>query len=352
MSEVNFSVIIPVYNVQLYLETAIASVLNQGYDFYEVILVEDCSTDQSRSLCINLADAIPKIRLICHEKNLGLGGARNTGLKEAIGKYIIFMDSDDVMHPNYLRQLHAILMDKSCIDIDLLFSMPKVFNEQTREIYEWMDLDRFNCLPKEVVISIQQYPNIYSLEVCAWRKVYSRRFLLDNHLFFPNYLKYEDFSHHFQVLLLSKTIILSQVNSIYYRLGRPNQITGARNSSRIDICKIFKLGYDFLSENEATEETYVYFHKWAIKFTTWNLSLIDNKNRMLFINMLHKYWSGIAYGDLYLDLLTPYEKACIKIFRNKFLIGRIFATEYSYKIWNVLARRYKLIRLLVGEFYE
>ena len=84
------SIIVPVYNVSQYLDVAVNSILNQNCKDYEIILVEDCSTDGSRQLCVDIAKKHLNVRLICHEKNLGLGGARNTGLKEAIGSYIVF----------------------------------------------------------------------------------------------------------------------------------------------------------------------------------------------------------------------------------------------------------------------
>ena len=346
------SIIVPVYNVSQYLDVAVNSILNQNCKDYEIILVEDCSTDGSRQLCVDIAKKHLNVRLICHEKNLGLGGARNTGLKEAIGSYIVFMDSDDLMHPKYLQNLQNLLID-AVESTDLLISMPEVFNDETKEIYEWMDLGQFKQLPLDINISPNDYNSVYFLEVCAWRKVYRRDFLIDNNLYFPEYLKYEDFAHHFKVLALSSNVILSDITSVYYRVGRPNQITGSKNASRMDICPIFESGYKFLVDrNNTPDKVIVCYHRWAIIFTIWNLSLIDASHRKEFLDRLNQYWASISYKSLHLNLLTPYEQSCIKIFRSKFWIHTVFVNEYSNKIWSKLAKKFILIRILIGGFYE
>ena len=88
------SVIIPVYNVRLYLERCVQSVLRQTYKDLEIILVDDGSKDNSGELCDQLALSDQRIRVI-HQENQGLSGARNTGIRQATGEYIIFLDSDD-----------------------------------------------------------------------------------------------------------------------------------------------------------------------------------------------------------------------------------------------------------------
>ena len=89
------SVVMPVYNVEKHLKTAINSVLEQRFQDFELILVDDCSPDKCPSLCDEYALKYDKISVIHHEKNKGLSEARNTGLEVANGEYIWFMDSDD-----------------------------------------------------------------------------------------------------------------------------------------------------------------------------------------------------------------------------------------------------------------
>ena len=89
-----FSIIIPVYNVEQYLRECVESILMQSCDDYEIILVDDGSSDKSGKICDKYSEKNNKIKVV-HKENGGLSSARNAGIKIAIGKYIIFIDSDD-----------------------------------------------------------------------------------------------------------------------------------------------------------------------------------------------------------------------------------------------------------------
>ena len=109
-----FSVIVPVYNVEDYLETCVASVIAQTCRDYEIILVDDGSTDHSAAMCDQLARQ-HHCRVI-HQKNGGLGAARNTGIEAAQGDYLFFLDSDDFISPDTLQGLSEE-MDRVPADI-------------------------------------------------------------------------------------------------------------------------------------------------------------------------------------------------------------------------------------------
>lgn len=100
-----FSIVIPVYNVQDYLETCVESVLRQEFGDFEVILVDDGSTDRSGELCDTLALLDSRIHVL-HQENRGLSGARNSGTRLAQGQYILFLDSDDFYpQPDFLKEI-------------------------------------------------------------------------------------------------------------------------------------------------------------------------------------------------------------------------------------------------------
>ena len=106
------SVIVPVYNVEKYLKNSIDSILNQTYENFEIILVDDGSTDCCPEICDCYAKKNDNIRVL-HKINGGLSDARNAGLKVAKGDYVTFIDSDDYVHPFYLEVLmHALALTK------------------------------------------------------------------------------------------------------------------------------------------------------------------------------------------------------------------------------------------------
>lgn len=137
------SIIIPVYNVEKYLPTCIESILNQSYKDFEIILINDGSTDKSGMICDKYAHIDSRIKVF-HKKNEGVSTARNLGLDHAIGEYICFIDSDDWLPSDYLE---IILNDAKIADLTfwgLKLQYPD--NLQT----EYRPLDKFVIGKKEV----------------------------------------------------------------------------------------------------------------------------------------------------------------------------------------------------------
>ncbi len=119
------SVVMPVYNVEKFVAQAIRSVLAQSHQDFELIIVDDCSPDGSMDICRRFLD--PRIRLLSHRRNRGLAGARNTGVRHARGDLVAFLDSDDLWHPDKLRQHVDHLRDNP--QVGLSFSRSEFINE-------------------------------------------------------------------------------------------------------------------------------------------------------------------------------------------------------------------------------
>ena len=113
--EISISIIIPVYNVERYLPVCLESIVQQFMDDYEVILVDDGSTDSSGAICNEYADRHPQFHVI-HQQNQGISAARNAGVVESKGKYLLFLDSDDFLVPNSLSKLLE-LANKNNLDV-------------------------------------------------------------------------------------------------------------------------------------------------------------------------------------------------------------------------------------------
>ena len=101
-----FSIIVPMYNAEKYIRICVNSILMQTFQDFELIIVDDCSTDNSYKICNELYGNNEKVRLFRHEKNQGPGVARNLGIENSRGEYIFFIDSDDAIIPNALEKLH------------------------------------------------------------------------------------------------------------------------------------------------------------------------------------------------------------------------------------------------------
>jgi glycosyltransferase involved in cell wall biosynthesis len=120
-----FTVIIPLYNKESFVENAVKSILAQTFQDFEIIIVEDVSTDNSKAVVLPfLSD---KIRLIQHKKNKGLSASRNTGIQNASAHFVTFLDADDTWKPNYLEKTHQLIQQ---------FPEAKLFATNYEELYQ------------------------------------------------------------------------------------------------------------------------------------------------------------------------------------------------------------------------
>ena len=177
-----FSIIIPVYNVERYLDTCVESVLAQTFTDFEVLLIDDGATDSSGTICDCLAEKDSRVRVI-HQENQGLSGARNTGIREAKGYYLLFLDGDDWWsHPAVLENV-ARRLEETQADV-LSFDYQKSFDGQKEPPY-------FN---KE---NAQDYTLEYMMEEGLWvngacNKAVSGRLFVEGDLFFRPKVSSED----------------------------------------------------------------------------------------------------------------------------------------------------------------
>ena len=127
------SVLLPAYNVEKYLAKCVDSILQQTYQNFEIIIVDDCSPDDSGKIADKLASKDARIKVFHHGKNMGYSAARNTGLNHASGDYITFVDSDDWIEPDYVEYLLRIIQGT---DSDIAISrnfFTSRFREQVTE---------------------------------------------------------------------------------------------------------------------------------------------------------------------------------------------------------------------------
>jgi len=235
------SVIIPVYNIAEYLPRCIESILSQADQEIEVILINDGSTDESATLCDSLVqeDFLKRIRVI-HQKNTGPGGARNTGIKAAIGEYIMFVDGDDFILPGTLKNItHALERDKP----DVLFGrylrwvQNRGFIKCKKNGKENFDL-KFSPpndpkLRTEYIIGIFPETSWNS----AWRYICKRDLLLRHQLYFNPIMYCEDLKWVLELLdaLEGESAKVSFLQEPFYAYNykRPDSIMNSTSPKRV-----------------------------------------------------------------------------------------------------------------------
>ena len=163
---IKFSVIIPVYNVEQYLRECVHSVLSQTYDNYEIILIDDGSLDNSGKICDELAKNNSHIKVI-HQENIGLSGARNSGIVRSTGDYLIFLDSDDFwVNENLLKETNMNLLETNA---DLLF-LPSIKAGVSKELFNGrFNRENLRLKDKDSALNYLFKGTLY--KACAWDKI-------------------------------------------------------------------------------------------------------------------------------------------------------------------------------------
>lgn len=221
------SVIIPVYNVEGYLDACLDSIKQQTYSNLEILVVEDCSTDRSlQAVQAHLSDE--RIRLIRHERNGGLSAARNTGIQTASGEYLLFVDSDDVVD---LRLVELCVNNATRANADLITYGFAPFADGT----SITDLQTTGSdLLKQAHSLGDEY---FQLPHFAWLKFIHADLLRSTDIRFPVGLFYEDWPFHWHLGIAAKNKHQLDAKLYHYR-QRGTSITGSTGRKLLDLFSV------------------------------------------------------------------------------------------------------------------
>lgn len=229
-----FSIIIPVYNAEKTLERCIQSVLEQDFNDFEIILIDDGSTDNSGIICEKYAMRYSNI-FVKHKKNMGLSAARNDGIKYAAGKYVIFLDSDDYWLPNILGGLA-----KCAVNCELVIFGYKEVNAQHLHTKKYVNPSKYCCdngidgktfLLQALIIEpdYQWY---------SWRYAILREYVKQISFQFPLGICYEDAYTTYSLLLQADKINIYKEIVVNYTLNGADSITGTPKLN-VELNKLF-----------------------------------------------------------------------------------------------------------------
>lgn len=242
------SLVIPIYNVEKYLNQCIDSVLNQDLIDIEIILVDDGSTDDSSMICDEYAQKDNRVKVI-HQKNRGLSNARNTGITAATGYYLMFLDSDDWWNEK-VSVFEIFKFVNKNPDVDLFIYDSIDYNE-----IDGSHLKRKCKAPiyKKKYSTIEAYEyfsRISNIREAAFNKIIKRSTILKNKLFFKEGIVNEDIDWMYRILRIVKSISFLQYDLIYYRMGRIGSISNSiKPKNLFDMISIIRESLEYY-ENE------------------------------------------------------------------------------------------------------
>lgn len=216
-----FSIIIPVYNVERYLTECVNSILEQSFASFEIILVDDGSSDKSSAMCDDYVAKDSRIKVI-HKINGGQSSARNAGTAIAQGEYIIYIDSDDyIIDRDFLKKVAEVAQER-----DIIFYKHQKFDDVTKELasctYNYTNIDRNDSYLE----SIKELIKVDAFYGMPWNKCIRRKVIVDNNIHFMEGLTGEDMDWIYYVILNSRSLVMINEPFIAYR-QRTNSVTSS-----------------------------------------------------------------------------------------------------------------------------
>ena len=250
------SIIVPVYNVEQYLEKCVDSIINQTYKNLEIILIDDGATDSSGKLCDELAKIDNRIQ-VYHKENGGLSDARNYGVERATGDYIGFVDSDDYIDAEMYEKLYEAIKKEN---VDVAECNLKIIYPEREELFT--EQNYYNVCTKQEYL--EEYLKIEKIFGSVWTKLISRK--IAKELLFPKGKLYEDTYYAYDLINVANSFVLIDSPSYNY-LMRENSITNSKFNPRIfDLIEIVEKfhkttykNYPGLKEAADCRKMYAYF---------------------------------------------------------------------------------------------
>lgn len=226
------SIIIPVYNVESFIEDCLDSVLNfNGRRSIEMIIVNDCSTDDSRKIIEKKIFNLSSITLINNESNQGLSISRNIGIKHAEGEFIVFLDSDDLLNTNEVYNLveYAILNDLDLIEFQYIRFK---YNLEVKNYFATYQ-QNINGNFLDGKTALLQLFESNSYKPVVWNKIYKSDLIKENNLVFFKSRLSEDIHWTPRVYSVAKKVLLTGRLGYFYR-SSPTSLTNSKDPKIID----------------------------------------------------------------------------------------------------------------------
>ena len=221
------SVVIPVYNVEKYLSACLDSVLAQTFRDFEAVCVNDGATDSSLEILNEYTQKDPRIKIITQE-NQGLSAARNTGLINAQGEYILFLDSDDTIHPQTLEICHTLAIKENA----QMVSFTHFERSATEPMWTPYPIESLKYKTTETPLFNQVKKHKWKVTVNACTKFYAKE-LVEDTLFIKE-ITNEDYPHTYAILAKQPKSVLTNLPLYYYRLNLSSISTATFKTKHIE----------------------------------------------------------------------------------------------------------------------
>lgn len=285
---VKVSVIVPVYNVENYLDQCLTSIVNQTLKEIEIICVNDSSTDGSLDILNKYAKQDARIQIVTQE-NAGAGAARNRGMTMATGKYLAFLDADDFFEADLLeKQYQMAETDKA----DFVVCKSDQYHTEKKEYVQTSWVVREKELPPYHPFSYRQMTdNVFKVFVgWAWDKLYRRSFIEKYCLKFQEQRTSNDMLFVFSAVVLAKKISIVPEVLIHQRRDAKDSLSKTRENSWWCFYDALTALREKLIEEDKFWELEKDFINYALHFTLWNYNTLSEPTKSLLKDKLEEDW--------------------------------------------------------------
>lgn len=317
-SSIDLSIIIPMYNVEDYIIETLNSMRGvKGFNF-ELILVDDGSSDNTLNLTKEWARTSNLDTLIISKENEGPSLARNIGLDKARGNLVTFFDSDDIALSYLYTEVVSMMLSH---EVDFCIFRGGSFDHVTQKVHEFPDYyvwDKIMGGAEFKVLTPHQEPRIARLEPSAVVRVFRKDFLIANEISFPGNLFFEDVLFHAKCVLNAKKIALLNKTLLLYRVNREGQTTGVFGKKRQDILKIIELIISEYNKKQVADYVWANIFGLLIRMNVWcseNCSYEDKKDFVeksialisnLPADVMNMYMNEYSYNDWEIKLCKAF----------------------------------------------
>ena len=326
------SVIIPVYNTENYLRQCLDSLVNQTLQEIEIICVNDGSTDNSLKILYEYEKKDSRFHIIS-QKNQGPGAARNIGLHRALGKHLIFLDSDDWFESDFLKKM---ISRAEKTNADVVICKADEYDTTSQKYFsgDWMLKTQYipSQLFSPLLISEHIFQFTYGM---AWDKLYKTDYILNSKLEFPSLNNSEDLVFVFSSLFCAKKISIYPQIFIHHRINRKSSVSNSREKNPDAPYQAFQMVKNILEEKNLMSQFKKSFLNWAMEFLIWHVSNMENTEiQQSYYKKLKKEW---FYS-------LEFEKYPLSYYENKIVyLKYLLVKNFSYSVFAFILKIYKTI---------
>ena len=309
LKRIKISVILAVYNVAEFLPECIDSLLGQSFNDFEVICVDDGSTDNSYDILYEYSLKDSRVK-VYHQENINAGAARNLGLSMAQGEYVIFLDSDDYFDKNMLKEAYSRALTT---DADICIFKSKQHDYQTGKITECKFSVKEQFLPKSAVFSLADISSnpFTSIMGWVWDKLYKRTFIINNGLRFQEQRTTNDMYFAYSSLLRASKITILNKYLYFQRRNVPTSLSNTRALSWECFYYALQKVRQELEVMGIYDEYKQHFVNYALHSCLWNLTSLPQKQAEMLFDKLREEWFAnleiLDYGEEFYTNKDDYE---------------------------------------------